>query len=443
MINGLYKTADDFPEIQNKMSKLLSIKDNINDNRIKSITFVVTEQCNLRCTYCYQHNKNNKKMDINTAKQAVDFILDAHKVNEYYNTNISKGVILDFIGGEPLLEIDVIDFIVDYFKKRTFELSHPWFENYFINITTNGTLYDNDKVLKFLNKNKGRVSVGITIDGNKELHDSCRIFPDGTGSYDVVEKNVKKWIELEESPQTKITLCPNNIKYTSEAIKSVFNLGIRCASTNCVFEKGWTIEHARILFKEMKKLGDYILDNDMYKKYYCSLFDEYIGDIEKNNSNYCGGNGDMLAISPDGKLYPCIRFMKYSLKYQQEKSIGDIWNGINTKDRWLIRLKNIDRESQIVFDDNKKCQKCKISSGCSHCTGYNYDYFGDPNHKATFICDMHKARVLANVYFWNKLYNKLSLNKRFICNVSKEDALRIIDEMEYKQLKEMEMINNG
>ena len=436
--NGLYKTEEDFPEMQNKFTELINAYTNNNkEDRCRNITFVVTEECNLRCSYCYQANKTFKTMTKETAKQAVDFILDKKLINGYYDPDTSPSVILDFIGGEPLLNIDIIDYIVEYFKFKTFEMNHPWSENYFINITTNGTLYNNKNVQDFLKRNKGKVNTGITIDGNKRLHDSCRKFPDGSGSYDIVKKSIDIWLKNENNPETKITLCPSNIMYLNEAIKNVWDIGVIGAKTNCVFEEGWKNEDAKILYSQMKLLADYLLENERYKKYMCSLFDEKIGKKEESDANFCGGNGHMLAISPEGKCYPCIRFMKYSLVNQEEICIGDIWNGINTKNKWLLKLSDITRTSQLHFSDNKKCIDCPISSGCPHCTGYNYDRFGDPNHKATFICEMQKARVLANIYYWNKLYKKVNIDKHFECNLKKEDALKIVTENEYNYLKNL------
>lgn len=450
--NGLYLDRSDFVEWQENISRIINAEEElqgnykyINDIRSKNITFVVTENCNLNCTYCYEKHKTKRKMSKETARQAVDFILDEKLINGYYDINSSKAVILEFIGGEPLLEIDIIDYIVEYFKYKTFKLNHPWSTNYMISITSNGTLYNNPTVQNFLNKNKGKVSISITIDGNKQLHDKCRLFHDGSGSYDIVEAAVKDKIKNEFGSQTKITLCPSNIMYLNDALKNVWSLGIQGASTNCVFEKGWTIDDAKILYSEMKKLADYLLENNNFSKYYCSLFDDTIGNKLTEKTNWCGGNGDMLAIGTDGRCFPCIRFMNYCLSNtdRKEQPIGDIWNGLNSKksNPWLLKLCEVDMFTQCQHEDNKKCLTCPISTGCSLCTGYNYDYYGDPNHKATFICDMHKARVLANVYYWNKLYKQLNINKTFSCNIPKKWALEIISKEEYIYL--LNLSNGG
>jgi uncharacterized protein len=159
-------------------------QDVVNPTLVKNVTFVLTENCNLACTYCYETHKSSKRMTKEIADRAIEFILT--KIEG------SPAVSLDFIGGEPLLEIDLMDYIMARFKIRSFELSHPWQNNYMFSLTTNGVLYDNPKVQKFLDKNKGRCSICITIDGNRELHDKCRVFPNGKGSYDIVSKNVRK-----------------------------------------------------------------------------------------------------------------------------------------------------------------------------------------------------------------------------------------------------------
>lgn len=438
--NGLYLTHSDFVQFQDKFESLINSMDLLTGKKIKSgircksITFVVTEKCNLNCSYCYETHKSNKSMSKEIAKQSIDFIFNDKLTNGYLETDNCESVILDFIGGEPLLEIDLMDYIVDYFKLKAFEVNSPWAINYMINITSNGILYNTPKVQEFIKKNFGKVSIGITIDGNKKLHDSCRVFPNGEGSYDIVEKSIQTWLKYQPDAQTKITLCPDNVMYLNDAIRNVWSLGIHGCFTNCVYEEGWTPEHANILYNEMIKLADYILDNDLYKDYMCSLFDDTIGQNLPQKDNWCGGNGKMLAIGTDGRCFPCIRFMKYSLNNAPEQPIGDIFNGINVGNPWLIKLKKVDMISQCQHEDTKKCLTCKVASGCSLCTGFNYDEFGDPNHRATYICITHKARVLANTYYWNKLYKKLNINNYFNCNLEKHHALEIISENEYDYL---------
>lgn len=152
----------------------------------RQISFIVTQNCNLRCKYCYMVDKNDgHKMTFQVAKDAIDFFLD-HQ--ELFNSDY---IILDFIGGEPLMEIDLIDEITDYFKIETYRRNSNWFGKYRISISTNGLLYSDTKVQRYIMKNKENLSIGISIDGTREKHDLQRVYPDGTGSYDDVEKSVK------------------------------------------------------------------------------------------------------------------------------------------------------------------------------------------------------------------------------------------------------------
>jgi uncharacterized protein len=126
--------------------------------------------------------------------------------------------------------------------------------------------------------------------------------------------------------------------------------------------------------------------------------------------------------------------MKYSLSTpgRKEQPIGDIWKGLDKKkdNEWLNRLKKITMKTQSP----EKCLNCKIATGCSLCTGYNYDKQGDPNIRSTYICVTHQARVLANCYYWNLLYKQLNINKKFKLNIPKDWALEIVSEDEYNSL---------
>lgn len=143
----------------------------------KNISFVVTQDCNLRCKYCYMTHKNTSgRMSLETAREAVDFFL----AQDYPQSS----VVWDFVGGEPLLEIDLIDRISDYIKIRTYETNHKWKDRYMFNMSSNGILYETPAVQQYLTKNAGKVHVGITIDGTKAKHDLNRVYRDGRGSYD-------------------------------------------------------------------------------------------------------------------------------------------------------------------------------------------------------------------------------------------------------------------
>ena len=404
------------------------------------ITFQITDDCNLQCSYCYQINKGHHVMNLEIAKKFIDLILQPDEnAKLYLNSQDSTAVVLDFIGGEPLLQIELIDNIITYFIYKCIELNHPWQYHHMISISSNGTLYFNPKVQQFIKKWNNILSFGISIDGNKKLHDSCRIFPDGKGSYDIAMKAVKAYNKFhKESPMaTKMTISPNNIIYLKEAIINLINEGYNDIFCNYVFEKGWTLEHAKILYLELKSLADYILNNNI-QDIYIALFEEGFfkpKDIT-DDQNWCGGNGHMIAVDWKGDIYPCLRYMESSLGNSVppiiigNTSIG-LLNSSNHKNNAKL-VQSVNRLTQST----KTCIECPIAEGCAWCQAYNYqDSKGNINHRATYICDLHKARSLANVYFWNLYYIKNNINKSFKMYLPKNDALNIINEEEYNMLK--------
>jgi len=442
MLNGLYLTEADSESYDNWFSQAYRIihpDQNLTKTSCKNITLVVTEDCNFACTYCYMHSKKPKRMTGKTAREIVDFILDENLTNGYINPRESPGVILDFIGGEPLLEIETINEFMEYFIYKSMKINHPWKDNYVISMSSNGSLYSSQKVQDFVKKYKGRVHIGITIDGTRELHDTCRVYKNGKGTYDDVIKGVQLRFRNGEHPSTKVTVAPENLKYLCDAALHLFKTGYRFLHCNVVFENVWNIDLAKLLYQELKKLADIIIGDSLYQKHYISMFSEYIGAPlpHEENSNWCGGDGSMLAIGTDGVCYPCLRYMEYSFANRDRKPmiIGNIYDGIMSVDESedLKCLNCITRRSQSTDE----CFNCSIGKGCAWCSAFNYDYFGTADKRTTFHCDMHKARVLANVYFWNRLYDKLELDKCFEFHMPDEWALEIIDKEELSLLKNL------
>lgn len=369
----------------------------------KSITFIVTKDCQLACKYCYLVGKNaEERMSWDVAKKAIDYIL-SHE-DEF----AEESVVWDFIGGEPFLEIDLIDKICDYLKIEMFRLDHHWFNSYRFSFSTNGLNYHTEQVQRFIKKNINHLSIGITIDGTKQKHDLNRIYKgDGErGSYDDVVRNIPLWLEQFPYSSTKVTISSEDIPYIKESVVHLFELGIHEVNINCVFENVWKENDDKLFEQQLLELADHIIDNDLYKENSCSFFTEFIGkplDKVIDNQNWCGA-GKMLSIDAAGNFYPCTRFAQYSLRDKDAWIIGNIHTGINKN---LLRpFLTLDRCTQSP----QECIECEVASGCAWCQGENYDAADTPTiyQRSTAICKMHKARVKANNYYWNKLYNKLS-----------------------------------
>lgn len=410
----------------------------------RTVTLQVTDDCNLACTYCYQIHKQKHIMPIEVAKKFLDDLLDG-KYDHYCEYDKTEGIILDFIGGEPFLAIDLISEITDYFIEGMIKRNHRWLYRYRFSLCSNGVLYFDPKVQAFIKKHASHLSFSVSIDGNKKLHDSCRVFPDGTGSYDIAISAVKHYMETYKAYNmgSKMTLAPENIMYTCEAVKGLLETGYRIIHLNCVYEEGWTMEHAKILYQQLKELADILIASGRFLDSEVSIFDhKFFGPkAEDDLQNWCGGTGVMLAVDYKGDLYPCLRYMESSLGDDQPPMIiGNINTGIlATKAQCDIAdcLNCIDRRTQSTDE----CFNCPIADGCAWCSAYNYQVFGTPNKRATFICCMHKARALANAYYWNKVYRIVDPSKRFKIYIPDEWALEIIDKDELELLKFLESAN--
>ena len=389
----------------------------------KSITFIVTKDCQLACKYCYLVGKNSKeRMSWEVAKKAVDYILD-HE-SEFKE----ESVIWDFIGGEPFLEIDLIDRICDYIKMELYRRNHHWFNSYRFSFSTNGINYHEEKVQRYIEKNHKHLSVGITIDGTRQKHDLNRVYKNSErGSYEDVVKNIPLWQSQFPGNGTKVTISSADLPYIKESVLHLFSLGIPEVNINCVFEDVWREGDEKILEEQLLELADAIIDNNLYENNVCSFFQEHLGkplDKKTRNQNWCGA-GMMLAIDAAGTFYPCTRFAQYSLRNKKAWVIGNIRDGIDkNKLRGFLTLDRCTQSTQ-------ECIDCEIAEGCAWCQGENYDAADTYTafQRSTAICKMHKARVRANNYYWNKLYRKLELE-----GIERERAKEHVKQAQMKEI---------
>lgn len=548
----------------------------------RTVTLQVTDRCNLACTYCYQINKGVRRMSFETAKKFIDLLLTGEKgFSHYVDPSFSPAIVLEFIGGEPFLEIELIDKVCDYFVDKAIELRHPWAKNFRFSICSNGVLYRDERVQKFLNKWKNKLSFSITIDGDKELHDTCRVFPDGSPSYDIAIDGAKDWMSKGNYMGSKITIAPENLHCFSRALKHMVSLGYEEINCNCVYEDVWRTEHGKQLYDQLKETADYLLDNNLENNIYVSILAEdnfhpkevtdlqtwcwgkgtpilttkgykpiediVVGDMVKtvqgnwksvintmhhfadncvafavdeypkmiatfnhklygkfkqigepltdddvephtiaelidvvNNgigyvktekglkflksveevvpqevynitvaddhsyiagglaSSNCGGLGDMLACDPDGKLFPCIRYMESSLGTSVPPVIiGDVDNGVCQRPHEQKVLCEMCAVNRRTFNTDE-CFYCPIYQGCAECSAYNYQLSGgDFNKRATCICITHKARCLANAYYWAKFYEKNEPQSKFKFYIPDEWALQVIDKDELDMIKSL------
>lgn len=316
---------------------------------------------------CYQFNKSPMNMKFETAKKFIDELLDDKY--GYINRYNSPAIIIEFIGGEPLLQINLTRKIYEYFLDRCYELNHPWFTMHRLSICSNGLQYFDPNVQSFFKEYAHQISFNISIDGNKELHDACRIQPTGEGSYDVAMTALNHYNQVYSNERnSKMTLAPENIGYLFDSVVDFINHGMTTINLNCVFEEGWNTETARIEYEQLKKLASYIINNDLEHLYIAIFRETPEGVMDKySDGNHCGGLGSMLAMRPNGQFYPCIRYMPTSVGDNvKDLCIGTVQDGMvgrESDSEILDMMDNITRRSQ----SNDICYDCPIGNSCAWC----------------------------------------------------------------------------
>ena len=356
-----------------------------------NFSLLVTEECNLRCTYCYEWHKNrHHKMSREVGFRVIDFLFELPQSGE--------AIELDFSGGEMGLAIELVTELVFYFKKKLWEYpTHPWQATYMLTFSTNGTLYHTEKFQRLLWENRYHGRPLVTIDGTKRKHDSARRFADGSGSYDIVAKNVKLMLQQFPDSGSKVTFGSRDLPYVSESVIHLWELGFQNIHANVVYEDVWKQGDPELFESELCKLADIAIDRGFWKTKNTSLFfDPRQHDWPVEDRNFCG-TGGMMSVDSEGNLHNCVRFHPFTMKNYSGRSIGNIWDGVNED---ALRPFHCLRKS---LQSPQKCLECEWQRNCGWCKGHDYDISGTLFHRATFICEMHKARCRANQYYWREL----------------------------------------
>lgn len=367
------------------------------DGNYLNATICVTEDCNLRCTYCYMVGKNNvNRMNWETGKQIIDFLLD-----NPYTSEMSDSIMLDFIGGEPLLEMDLIDKMCDYFILRMYSENHKWFPNYVFTFSTNGVLYGKENVRNYVNKHGEHCAFSISIDGIKEKHDMTRKKIDGSGSYEDVIKNLPMYLEENYNPSTKSTFASADLPFLKDSIIHLWDLGFKDVESNLVYEDVWKAGDPEIFEEQLKELADYMFESGRYKTNSVAYFSPTRGlPVGKKDlsSNRCGAGYKTVAFDYKGDIYPCIRFLEMCAENHAKRVIDNIKEGINYS---LLRpMAAATWQSQSP----DKCNTCEYGTDCGWCLAHNLSESNEESvfERCTFICEMHKANARANKYYWQK-----------------------------------------
>ena len=304
-------------------------------NVIKALCLHVAHTCNLNCEYCFasqgKYNGDRALMSFEVGKRALDFLIE--------NSGSRKNLEVDFFGGEPLMNWDVVKRLVEYARSIEKEKG----KNFRFTLTTNGVLVD-DEVIEFSNREMSNVV--MSIDGRKEVHDRLRKDYAGNGSYDRIIPKFQKFARERGSRSYYVrgTYTHNNVDFT-EDLFHLADLGFTELSMEpvvCAPDDPYALTD-----EDLPKLYEQyeILAKDMLRReregrpitFYHYMIDLVHGPCIYKRISGCGSGTEYLAVTPWGDLYPCHQFVG-DVKYL----MGNIWDGVtNTELRDRFKLTNV------------------------------------------------------------------------------------------------------
>ena len=349
------------------------------NNGLKALCLHVSHDCNLRCEYCFassgDYNSGRTLMDKEVALKAVDYLVQ--------NSKNRHNIEIDFFGGEPLMNFDVVKETVAYGRK----LEKTTGKHFYFTITTNGTLLDKEKI-SFINENMDNVV--ISIDGRKEVHNAVRHDRAGRGSYDRIVPLAKELVAGRNGKSYFIrgTFTARNKDFTKD-VMHLADLGFKEISVEPVVGSGDDLYFKESdipdLLKEYENLtSEYIerLSNGCDFRFYHLNIDLYEGPCLFKRITACGAGYEYLAVSPEGDLYPCHQFVG-----QNRFVLGNLSTGISNNKMCEEFMKN-----NIL--SKEKCRDCwaKLfcSGGCHANAYFSNNSILEPNELS---CILQRKRI--------------------------------------------------
>ena len=391
-----------------------------------NVTINTTEDCNMRCKYCYEINKCARSIDFDKCKKFIDLILSDDDYLDFANSkddnlkDISKrGLVFDFIGGDALMNVDILDKTLTYlvYKLNTTntERARIWRSTWRCSISSNGTLFTDPKVKAFLEKWRYNISLGVSIDGCPAIHDKNRIMAyrgkngEEVGSMDIILKDWE-WYQRTfpyDGLQTKATCARDSIPYLYESLVFMHEkLGLKYINQNFIMEDtGCTEEDYQILREQMQKCIDYVYEHrtEMYwsmiaPNMLCLNYDRNKDNQDYLHTGHCG-SGCMPALSIDGDIYPCFRWLPHTQQERGVMCVGNVEEGFIHKENF----KNV-REGAYRCNCTKdpKCKDCEFEEACAYCIGGCYAEYGD-FVRTTHICEITKILVEYARKYWDRV----------------------------------------
>ena len=347
---------------------------------VKALCLHIAHTCNLNCSYCFasqgKYHGDRAVMSFEVGKQALDFLIA--------NSGTRRNLEVDFFGGEPLMNFDVVKQLVAY--ARSVEKQHN--KNFRFTLTTNGMLIDDD-VIEFANKEC--YNVVLSLDGRKEIHDRFRVDYAGNGSW---EKIVPKFQKLVESRGGKGYYMRGTFTHANpdflEDIKVMLDLGFNELSMEPVVcaegdPSELTKEDLPIVLDQYEKLAELMLQRDKEGRpftFYHYMIDLTGGPCIYKRISGCGSGTEYMAVTPWGALYPCHQFVG-----EEKFKLGDIWKGVdNTEVR--------DEFASCNVYAREECRDCWAKLYCSGgCAANAYHATGSIKGVYKTGCELFKKRM--------------------------------------------------
>jgi uncharacterized protein len=341
--------------------------------QFKALCLHMAHTCNLKCSYCFagdgEYSGGTKLMPFHVAKKAIDLLLT--------KSGSKKNVEIDFFGGEPMLNFDVI--------KKTVEYAHEQQKKYnkevHFTITTNGTILDEDS-LEFINDNMDNVV--ISIDGRKNIHNRFRLYADGSGSYDIAIENAKKIIAGRKGKSYFIrgTFTRNNLDFSND-VRHLASFGFKSISIEPVTggEYNLTDQELDTVLAEYDEFSKEYAEQSEYTFYHFNI-SLYKSPCIYKRLMACGAGFEYGAVTPDGEIFACHR-----LTGEEEFKMGTVEDcEFNTDLAHRMRGNNVES-----VDECKNCwAKYFCSGGCPATAYFTNGSIDLPDRQA---CIMQKKRI--------------------------------------------------
>ncbi|WP_069649391.1 thioether cross-link-forming SCIFF peptide maturase [Caloranaerobacter ferrireducens] len=349
-------------------------------NIVKALCLHVAHDCNLKCEYCFASQGDFKGqrllMPLEVGKRALEFLVE--------NSGNRRNLEVDFFGGEPLMNFDVVKELVKYGR----ELEKKYNKRFRFTITTNGILLNDDN-MKFINENMDNVV--LSLDGRKEVNDKMRKTLNGSGSFDII---VPKFLELVKLRGEKLyyvrgTFTSHNLDFSKDVLK-LHEIGFDSISVEPVVaspENDYAIleEHLETILNEYEELSSKYIELKKAGKgfeFFHFMIDLNQGPCLIKRVVGCGAGVEYLAVTPEGDLYPCHQFVG-----NEEFKMGDVFTGVSNEElREKFKKANVLTKSEC-----RECWARFYCSGGCHANAYNFNK--DITKPYKIGCEMEKKRI--------------------------------------------------